>query len=145
MIKHQIHSLENDLYIGTSLGVYHTNDSMSEWEVYDKNLPNVPVRDIEFNIEDQKIIIATYGRGVWQSPIEVKKADIDISLIEINSNNSTQCNGVTPKITIKNNGNNSFNSIEINYFIDDDPFQYIYNGSISSGETKEIELPNHDQ
>jgi len=145
VIKHQIHSLENDLFVGTSLGVYHTNDSMSEWEVYDKNLPNVPISDIEFNIEDQKIIVATYGRGVWQSPIEVKKADIDISLVEINSNNSTQCNGVTPKITIKNNGTNSFNSIEINYFIDDVPFQFTYNGSVNSDEIKEIELPNNNE
>lgn len=145
VIKHQVHSLDNDLYVGTSLGVYHTNDTMSEWEAFDKNLPNVPISDIEFNIEDQKIIVGTYGRGVWQSPIEVKKADIDISLIEINSNNSTQCNGVTPVITVKNNGNNSFNTVEINYFIDDVPFQFNYNGNIASGETKEIELPNHNE
>lgn len=145
VIKHQIHSLENDLFVGTSLSVYHINDTMSEWEVYDKNLPNIPIRDIEFNLEDKKIIVATYGRGVWQSPIEIKKADIDISLIEINSNNSTQCNGVTPKITIKNNGNNSFNSIDINYFIDDESFQFNYSGNIASDETKEIEFPNHDQ
>jgi len=145
VIKHQTHSLDNDLFVGTSLGVYHINDNMSEWEVYDTNLPNVPIRDIEFNLEDKKIIVATYGRGVWQSPIEVKKADIDISLVEINSNNSTQCDGVTPKITIKNNGNNSFNSIDINYFINNEPFQFNYNGDIASDETKEIELPNHDQ
>ena len=142
VIKHQIHSLENDLFVGTSLGVYHTNDNMDRWEEYSKNLPNVPIEDIEFSIEDKKILVATYGRGVWQSPIEVKKANIDISLIEINSNNSTQCNGVTPKITIKNNGNNNFNSIEINYFIDDEPFQYTYSGNILSNQVKEIVLPN---
>jgi hypothetical protein len=145
VIKHQIHSLENDLFIGTSLGVYHINDNLSEWEEYSKNLPNVPIRDIEFSIEDKMILVATYGRGVWQSPIEVNKADTDISLIEINSNNSTQCNGVTPVITVKNNGVNNFNSVEINYFIDDTPFQFIYNGTINSGETKIIELPNNNQ
>ena len=145
VIKHQIHSLDNDLFVGTSLGVYHINDTMSEWEVYDTNLPNVPIRDIEFNLEDKKIIVATYGRGVWQSQIEVKKADMDISLVEINSNKSTQCNGVTPIITIKNNGNNSFNSIDINYFIDTEPFKFNYNGNIASNEIKEIELPNHNQ
>ncbi len=145
VIKHQNHSLDNDLYVGTSIGVYHINDDMTEWEAYDNHLPNVPIKDIEFNIEDQKIIVATYGRGVWQSPIEVKLADIDISLLEINSNNSTQCNGISPKITIKNNGKNSFNSIDVNYFIDDEAFQFNYSGNVASGETKEIELPNHDQ
>jgi len=145
VIKHQIHSLENDLFVGTSLGVYHTNDNMSGWEVYSKNLPNVPINDIEFSIEDKKILVATYGRGVWQSPIEVKKADIDISLLEINSNNSTHCNGVTPKITIKNSGNDGFNSIDVNYLIDDEPFQFTYNGNIASGEILEFELPNNNQ
>lgn len=145
VIKHQIHSLENDLFVGTSLGVYHINDTMNEWEVFDKNLPNVPVKDIEFSIEDQKIIVATYGRGVWQSPIEVKKANMDISLLEINSNNSTQCNGISPIITVKNNGQNSFNKIEINYLIDDEPFQFIYNGNLNVDEIKEITLPDHDQ
>ena len=143
VIKHQIHSLENDLFVGTSLGVYHTNDNMSEWEVYSTNLPNVPVRDIEFNIEDKKIIVGTYGRGVWQSPIEVKKADNDISLIEINSKNNTQCVEVTPLITVKNNGKNSFNTIDINYSIDDVPYQFTYNGTIAPDEIKSIELPKH--
>ena len=143
VIKHQNQSLANDLFLGTSLGVYHINDNLTEWEVYDTNLPNVPIYDIEINIEDQKIVVGTYGRGVWQSPIEVIKADNDISLLKINSNNGTQCNGLTPKITVKNNGLNSFNSIDINYFVDDEPFSYTYNGSIASNETKEIELPNN--
>ena len=144
VIKHQNQSLANDLYLGTSIGVYHINDNLTEWEVFDTNLPNVPIYDIELNIEDQKIVVGTYGRGVWQSPIEVIKANHDISLLEINSNNSTQCNGLTPKITVKNNGLNSFNSIDINYFVDDVPFSYTYNGNIASNETKEIELPNNN-
>ena len=144
VIKHQNQSLANDLFLGTSLGVYHINDDLTEWEVYDTNLPNVPIYDIEINTVDQKIIVGTYGRGVWQSPIEVIKADHDISLFKINSNNSTQCNGFTPKITVKNNGLNSINSVDINYFIDDMPFSYTHNGNISSNETKEIELPNNN-
>ncbi len=143
IIKHQNQSLINDLFIGTSIGVYHINDNMTEWEVFDTNLPNVPIYDIEINIEDKIISVGTYGRGVWQSPIEVTKADNDISLLKINSNNNFQCSGFTPIITVKNNGQNTFNSIDINYFVDDIPYNYTYNGIISPNETKEIELPNN--
>lgn len=141
VIKHQNQSLANDLYVGTSLGVYHTNDNMTEWEVYSTNLPNVPVQDIEINIEDALITIGTYGRGVWQSPIEVVKADNDISLLTINTNNSVQCGGITPKITVKNNGMNAFNMVNVSYKVDGEPFEFVYNGSISPNEIKVIELP----
>jgi len=144
VIKHQNQSLSNDLYVGTSLGVYHINDNMTEWEVFDTNLPNVPIQDIEINIEDELITVGTYGRGVWQSPIEVAKADNDISLLAINTNNSVQCDGITPKITIKNNGLNAFNTISINYKVDGELFEFTYNGSVSPNEIKEIVLPNNN-
>ncbi len=143
VIKHQNQSLINDLFLGTNLGVYHINDNMTDWEVFDKNLPNVPVYDIEINIEDKIITVGTYGRGVWQSPIEVIKANMDISLLEINTNNSVQCNGITPVITVKNNGLNTINSVDINYSVDGESFSHTYNGNISPDEIKEIQLPNN--
>jgi photosystem II stability/assembly factor-like uncharacterized protein len=143
VIKHQDRSLVNDLYLGTSLGVYHINDNLDEWEVFDTNLPNVPIQDLEINTDDETITAGTYGRGVWQSSIEVIKANNDISLLTINSNNTINCNGITPIITIKNNGLNAFNKIEINYTIDSESFNYVYNGTINPDEIKEIELPNN--
>ena len=43
--------------MGTSLGVYHINDEMSQWEVFSNNLPNVPVTDIEINTEENSITV----------------------------------------------------------------------------------------
>ena len=145
VIKHQNQSLKNDLYVGTNIGVYHINDSMTEWEVFDKGLPNAPVYDIEINIEDKIISAGTYGRGVFQSPIEVAKANIDVSLISIKTNNSVQCGGITPIITVKNNGLNNINSVSISYLVDEDPFAYLFEGNIGPDEVKEIELPNNAQ
>ncbi len=145
VIKHQNQSLANDLYLGTSIGVYHINDNLTEWEAFDTALPNSPVYDIEINIEDKLISAATYGRGVFQSPIEVTKANTDISLISINTNNTVQCGGITPIVTVKNNGLNSLNSVLIEYHVDDIPFQYSFEGRIDPDETKEIELPNNPQ
>lgn len=141
IVKHQDQSLINDLYVGTSLGVYHINDEMTQWEVYSNNLPNVPITDIEINTEENTITVGTYGRGVWQSPIPVIKADTDISLIKINTNNNIQCGGATPLITVKNNGSSLINQMEINYNIDGVSYQYGYTENISPDEIKEIELP----
>ena len=80
VIKHQIHSLDNDLYIGTSLGVYHTNDTMSEWEVYDQIIyPMFLLRDIEFNIEDQKIIWLQLMAGAYGNRLSKSKKQMLIS------------------------------------------------------------------
>ncbi len=145
VIKHQNQSLKNDLYLGTNISVYHINDSMTDWEVFDVGLPNSPVYDIEINIEDKLISAGTYGRGVFQSPIEVTKANKDISLISINTNNSVQCGGITPIVTVKNNGLSTLNSVLIEYLIDDAPFEFSFEGKIEPDEFKEIKLPNNTQ
>jgi photosystem II stability/assembly factor-like uncharacterized protein len=143
VIKHQNQSLANDLFVGSSISVYHTNDNMSEWEVFDTALPNAPVYDMEINIEDKLITVGTYGRGVFQSPIEVFKANSDISLLSINTNNSVQCNGITPVITVKNNGLNNISNVRIKYMVDQVPYEFNYTGNIFADQIKEIELPNN--
>ena len=145
VIKHQNQSLDNDLYLGTNIGVYHINDLMDQWEAYDTGLPNSPVYDLEINIEDELITAGTYGRGVFQSPIQVKKAETDISLLAVNTNNSVQCNGITPMITVKNNGLKNLETIVINYLVDDSPFEYTHTENILPGDTREIELPNNPE
>lgn len=143
VIKHQNQSLDNDLFLGSSVGVYHINDTMVEWEVYDEGLPNTPITDMEINIEDKLITVGTYGRGVFQSPIEVTKANNDISLLSINTNNSVQCDGITPVISVKNNGLNMISAVDISYLVDEKPYEYTYQGTILTDEVKVIELPNN--
>jgi len=143
IIKHQPHSPLNDLYIGTTLGVYHINDTMTNWETYSTNLPNVPIRDLEININDHKILAGTYGRSVWESPIEVIAPNDDIRLMTIsNPSENIQCsNTITPIITVKNNGQNVINQVNINYTIDGTILNYTYNGIINSQNIIDISLP----
>lgn len=69
VIVHQANNALNPLYVGTSLGVYYKDDSLSAWEPFDTNLPNVPVTDLEINYVDNNITAATYGRGIWRASI----------------------------------------------------------------------------
>lgn len=145
VIKHQNQSPDNDLYVGTSLGVYHINDTMLQWEVFSNNLPNVPVKDLEINVEDKTLTAGTYGRGVWQTPIVVKKVGNDISLLQVVNNNTVSCGGISPKIIVKNNGLNDITTVDINYTIDGTEYVHQFKGNISTDQTQEILLPENNE
>ncbi|WP_408030517.1 fibronectin type III domain-containing protein [Tenacibaculum xiamenense] len=66
VIKHQPYT--NNLFLGTRYGLFYKNGE-KPWELYNNNLPNVPIRDLEISAEDKIIVAGTYGRGVWKSPI----------------------------------------------------------------------------
>ncbi len=57
------------VYAGTDLGVFYRDKNSSEWLPYNNNLPNVIVTEIEINYTDRQLKMATYGRGLWQSPL----------------------------------------------------------------------------
>jgi photosystem II stability/assembly factor-like uncharacterized protein len=59
------------LYIGTDLGVYYRNNTMTNWIPYMTGLPNVPVFELEVQLNAGKVRAATYGRGIWQSDLAV--------------------------------------------------------------------------
>ncbi|MBC7642888.1 MAG: T9SS type A sorting domain-containing protein, partial [Flavobacterium sp.] len=127
-----------------SLGVYYRDDSMSQWEPFDTNLPNVSVNDLDINLEDKKITAATYGRGIWQSNIVLELAATDVKIQQITSPSTVliDCtNSVTPKITIKNDGLNTINTITINYSINTNNYVYVWNGSLTANAVANIVLP----
>lgn len=144
VIVHQGRDTNNPLYIGTSLGVYYTDDTMSQWEPFDTNLPNVSVTDLEINLEDAKIIAATYGRGIWQSAIQIQTPPNDIKFNEIQNPSAVNincANAVTPQVSVKNNGSNTINSVNFNYTINAVPYTYTWTGTINAGLTQIISLP----
>lgn len=144
-IVHQSRNTDNPLYVGTSLGVYYRDDSMSSWQPFETNLPNVSVTDLEINLEDAKLIAATYGRGVWQTDIPVQVPTDDIKFVSIdNPGININCGAsVIPQIQVKNNGANAVSSVNVNYTIDGTPYNYVWNGTpIASSATQAIVLPS---
>lgn len=63
-------SAENGLFIGTDLGVYFTDKTMSQWEVYGDSLPNVAVTELEVTPAFARLRASTYGRGIWEIPVQ---------------------------------------------------------------------------
>ncbi|SEP92492.1 T9SS type A sorting domain-containing protein [Flavobacterium urocaniciphilum] len=143
-IAHQGRNTENPLYVGTSLGVYYTDDTMTTWQPFDTNLPNVSVRDLEINLEDAKIIAATYGRGIWQSNIPIQIPPTDVKFISINNPtlNLNCASTFNPQIIVKNGGSNPITSLAINYTIDSTPLIFNWTGNIAAGQNQTIDLPS---
>ncbi|CAM3981207.1 MULTISPECIES: VPS10 domain-containing protein [Flavobacterium] len=69
VIVHQGQDAKNTLYVGTTLGVYHKDDTMSSWLPFDTGLPNVSVTDLDINYVDNNLTAATYGRGIWRTSL----------------------------------------------------------------------------
>jgi photosystem II stability/assembly factor-like uncharacterized protein len=64
------HGGDNDgLYIGMNFGVFYIDNTMQNWIPFLNNLPNVIVNELEINYAEGKLYAATYGRGLWVSPI----------------------------------------------------------------------------
>lgn len=55
------------VYVGTDVGVYYWDESMSEWEPFMTGLPNVIVSEMEIHEPTNTIRAATFGRGIWES------------------------------------------------------------------------------
>ncbi|MBA3663782.1 MAG: T9SS type A sorting domain-containing protein [Bacteroidetes bacterium] len=55
------------LYVGTDVGIYYREASMNSWIQYSTGLPNVIIDDMEIFYPTNKLRVATYGRGVWET------------------------------------------------------------------------------
>lgn len=144
VIKHQANHPLNPVYLGTSLGVFYRDDSMSAWIPYETNLPNVEVTDLEIHVTDAKIIASTYGRGVWQSPIPIQLVQNEIALLSIENPSplNINCNSDNLSFLIKNTGIATITNFTINYSINGDADVFVWNGNLLSQETTLIEIPN---
>jgi PKD repeat protein len=58
------------LYVGTDVGVYYWSPQTLTWDIYGTDLPNVIVNDLDIQYGQGVIRAATYGRGVWEIPLQ---------------------------------------------------------------------------
>ncbi|GAA4269035.1 T9SS type A sorting domain-containing protein [Hyunsoonleella aestuarii] len=144
IIKHQNLHSENPLYLGTSLGVYRYDDALGDWESFENNLPTVPVRDLEINVNDANITAATYGRGIWQSNIQTESINKEIGIVTINDAKARvtcgNLNGV--KALVKNFGTNNINSVQVSYSLNGGNTENtVWTGTILPNSTALVDIP----
>lgn len=57
------------LYVGMTYGVYYIDNTFTEWQPYNTNLPNVIINEFDINNTTNTLYAGTYGRGLWASPL----------------------------------------------------------------------------
>jgi photosystem II stability/assembly factor-like uncharacterized protein len=58
------------LYVGMNYGIYYIDNNLTDWIPYSNNLPNVQISELEVNNTQDMLYVATYGRGLWSSPVQ---------------------------------------------------------------------------
>lgn len=85
VIAHQKNSPNNTLYIATRNAIWYTNDNLTEWVLFNTNLPHSKITDVEVNTVEGHVVISTYGRGVWRSPV----TETSLSVEEVSGNDNS--------------------------------------------------------
>jgi len=72
---------EEILYVGSDVGMFYSCNSGNNWNQYSDNLPGTPfINDLEYDANQDKIVAATYGTGVYlgdlvEDPCELSSSD----------------------------------------------------------------------
>jgi PKD repeat protein len=81
------------VYLATSVSVYYKNNTMASWAIDNINLPTtIAATGIRPFYRDGKIRLASYGKGIWESPLyetpsrPVAKIMVDKLTAELNCN-----------------------------------------------------------
>lgn len=63
----RVSGINGRVYVGTDDGVYFTDDALAPvWRPHTRGLPLVVVKDLELYPDRQKLLAATFGRGLWE-------------------------------------------------------------------------------
>ena len=60
------HTEDSTIYLGAEIGVYKKTMSENSWELYNENLPNTTVMELEVVYGSNTLRGTTWGRGVWE-------------------------------------------------------------------------------
>jgi len=63
-----IDDISRDLYVGTEIGVYYRDSTMTSWQPFTTGMPSVEVTDLNINYATNELWASTYGRSLWKSP-----------------------------------------------------------------------------
>jgi hypothetical protein len=107
---------KDGVYIGTDVGVFYRDNTMSDWVPFFNQLPNVIVQEMEINSTSNKLIAGTFGRGIWQTNL-YGNCVYSFYLNDANnvSTSSTQYYAASNHITSLRTVYSSYNNTSVTY------------------------------
>lgn len=67
------HTPEANIYVGAEIGVFTKPMNGTNWTLYNPNLPNATVRDLEIQYGTNILRASTWGRGLWEYKLVDRK------------------------------------------------------------------------
>jgi PKD repeat protein len=95
-------------YIGTDVGVYYKDSSMTDWAPFMNGLPNVNISHLQIHAASKKLRAGTFGRGLWETNLFDPASTVPLA--NFTANITTGCPGTTVLFTdLSTNGASSWN------------------------------------
>ncbi|MFN0203743.1 MAG: T9SS type A sorting domain-containing protein, partial [Bacteroidia bacterium] len=73
----------NLLFAGNDYQVYYRDASMANWQLYGQGLPSTMITDLEIQYPTNTLRAASYGRGIWEVPIDMNVVSIENAAFEM--------------------------------------------------------------
>jgi len=136
------HESQGGVYIGNDFGVYYYDDVLTDWIPFNTGLPHTIITDIEVNHTASVVTAATFGRGVWQSPLyNTTLLSLDPAIIEVKNIENLVCNSsISPIVIVRNLGIETLTTFELEYGVGNYNFSFVWNGILESLDTININL-----
>lgn len=77
------HSADKNIYLGAELGVYTKTMAATTWSLYNTDLPNVTVEELEINYGSNTLRAGSWGRGLWEISLLNRSTYPSINLTSI--------------------------------------------------------------
>lgn len=100
---------QDRVYVGTDIGVYYRDLNTTDWQDFNTGLPNVVVSDLEIQYSSGKLRAATYGRGIWESPLAANGTAVLSSTPDSITVTLVQGDSTTRTLHMTNNGTAALN------------------------------------
>ncbi len=72
----------NNIFIGTDLGIFSSDDGGTSWSQDNGGLANVSVMDLDYRSSDKRLYAATHGRGMFYASLSGGGTGTQVTLLE---------------------------------------------------------------
>jgi len=139
-----IESPDGTIYAGTDLGVYSYNDA-SGWSIYGDGLPLTIITDLEIRTATNRLVAASYGRGVWEVELPSLPSS-DLTALGFDDFDNLQCNWeFTCAPRFLNSGSDPVFSVNyaVNWDANETVISHQFNPPLNPNETIVLPLSSH--
>lgn len=139
-----VESPDGTIYAGTDLGVY-AYDEVSGWSIYGDGLPLTIITDLEIRTATNRLVAASYGRGVWEVELP-SLPSLDLTALGLDDFDKLQCNWeFTCAPTFLNSGTDPVFSVKyaVNWDANEAVILHHFTTPLNPNETIVLPLSSH--